>query len=76
MIKQDSLIAILLLQMARQLADITKAHHEAEHTIRQLKAEVQALTVRETSVTESNDSKLRGMLQKIKILEEELTASR
>lgn len=62
--------------MARQLSDLNKSHIEAEHTIRQLKAEVQALTIREASLTESGDSKVRGILQKVKLLEEELTAAR
>lgn len=62
--------------MARQLSDLSKAHTEAEHSVRQLKAEVQALTIREASLTESGDSKVRGILQKVKMLEEELTASR
>lgn len=63
-------------EIARQLTDATKAFQSAEQTIRQLKSEIASLEQREKSLAESGDLRLKGFLQRVRALEEDLASAR
>ncbi len=44
--------------------------------VKQLKVELMTLQAREASFTETNDIKMKGLLQKVRALEDELTSAR
>ena len=62
--------------MGKHLLELQKTYHESELAIRRLKEELSAAQVKEAAAAEGNDAKHRGLLQKIKILEEELSSAR
>ena len=62
--------------MSRQLAEVQKAHQDAEAVVKQLKVELMTLQAREASYAETSDVKMKGFLQKVRALEDELTSAR
>eukprot|EP01033_Poteriospumella_lacustris_P010537 gene10537-7494_t len=63
-------------EAARQLTELGRAFAAAEQTIKSLRADVATLEQRERGLAESGDLRLRGFLQRIRALEEELAAAR
>lgn len=70
------LISLSLSQLSRQLTEVQKAHQDAETMVKQLKVELMTLQAREASFTETSDIKMKGLLQKVRALEDELTSAR
>ena len=62
--------------LAKQLQTSQRSIQECERTIKQLQQQLLDVTIKEKTLIESNDMKFKGLLNKIKLLEDELYASR